>query len=126
LLGLLERLVTLITQEPTAATAALVAALTGENGATGRAWALEALTNVILPLLAGYGRTCNQAILVDHVEQRYRGLPGGGDNRVLVRICAVAGITPPHLAIDQQGLLEIWERFCSVQDCAHCPFRPGP
>jgi hypothetical protein len=124
LIGLLEGLAALLLQETEAAAPALVAALLVEDGTAGRAWALEAWTNVLLPLLAGYGRAYSQILLAERAERQYHTLQGGGDNRILARICAIAGIAPPRLAIDQQGLLEIWTRYCSMQDCALCPFVP--
>jgi hypothetical protein len=123
--GLLERLTRLFTEAPEPGTPALVGALMRDDSTAGRAWALESWTNVLLPLLAGYGRAYSHVLLADRAEQRYRTLRGGGDNRILARVCAVAGVTPPRLAIDQQGLLEIWARSCSVQDCANCPFAPA-
>jgi hypothetical protein len=122
LIGLLDRLAALFLQEPEAATPALVDALLVEEGTAGRAWALEAWANVLLPLLAGYGRAYSRLLLAERADQRYHTLQGGGDNRILARVCTIAGVTPPHLAIDQQGLLEIWTRYCSVQACARCPF----
>lgn len=122
LVGLLEDLVLLIDRAEPQAPTALIAALATPGLQSGRSWALEAWANVLLPLLAGYGGAMGRPALAERAEACYRSLPGGGENAVLGRMCAIAGLRlTPRRAIEQQGLLELWTRHCSVLACDNCP-----
>lgn len=123
--GLLTAMIELVEGEPPPAPARLVALLASDGA--GRSWALEAWTNVLLPLLAGFGQARGREGLTARAVALNEGLPGGGDNRILARMVAIAGLSEtPRLAIDQQGLLEIWSRHCGMQACATCPLRVVP
>ena len=122
LLQFIEDLVLLVDRAEPPAPAALLAALDVPGLQTGRSWALEAWTNVLLPLLAGYGGATGHATLAARAEACYRALPGGGENAVLERMRVIAGLAgTPRRAIEQQGLLGIWARHCSQLACGGCP-----
>lgn len=122
LTGLIEQLERLIDREEPPAAGDLIAALAVPGLQTGRSWALEAWTNVLLPLLTGYGGARGRPALAGRAEACYRALPGGGDNATLERMGAIAGLASlPRRALEQQGLLEIWTHHCSRLACAGCP-----
>ncbi len=124
--GFLEAISALVDRQPAPRTGELLAPLMPDGTAIGRSWALEAWTNVLLPLLAGAGQAQGSATLTERAERLYTTLPGGGDNRVLERMRAIAGLQEmPRRACEQQGLLHIWSRYCSEQRCAECPLTPG-
>jgi hypothetical protein len=120
--GFLQAIVDLVNRDPPLTAPTLAAALTPEGAAAGRSWALEAWANVLLPLVAGFAQAQGQAVLAERAGEHYATVPGGGDNQVLTRMLAITGLPAlPRLAIDQQGLLEIWSRRCSTQSCETCP-----
>jgi hypothetical protein len=107
-------------------TAACTEVLTAGRHAAGRAWALEAWANILLPMLHAYGQTAGPSALAEQAVAAYAELPGGGQNTVLARMTRIAGLsTVPRLAIEQQGLLQLWSTHCSHQRCATCPLA-GP
>jgi hypothetical protein len=122
LVGFFERVRALLASNPPATAPALVAALTPHGSHAGRSWALEAWTNVILPLLSAHGRHIGDKSLVARATEAYAYCPGGGDNSRLHRMVEIAGIAaPPRRAIEQQGLLHLWYTRCSRQNCGECP-----
>lgn len=122
LLGFLDHIAALINRQPLPGAAALIAPLMPAGGTTGRAWALEAWTNVLLPLLAGYGHAHEQPRLAARALEIYGTLPGGGENQLLERMVKITGLpATPRPAVEQQGLLQLWQRYCSIQACATCP-----
>jgi hypothetical protein len=126
LAGLLEHLVSILEVHPPASTSMLLAVLAPPGVTGGRAWALEAWTNVLLPLLAAYGRYTSNDHLVMSATGLYATLPGGGNNSKLDRMTHIAGLAAaPHKAIEQQGLLQLWSKFCSRQNCGECPLAAG-
>ncbi|HWE62793.1 MAG TPA: DUF2851 family protein [Chloroflexota bacterium] len=121
LCGFLERISALV-EQPGVTVAALLAPLLPDGASSGRGWALESWTNVLLPLLAGRGHAHNRALLATRALEIYGTLPGGGENRILERMVAIAGLPhAPRTAIEQQGLLQIWQDSCGTQACAACP-----
>lgn len=122
LCGLIERLADLVDRPNPPRIADLLAPLLPEGMGAGRAWALEAWTNTLLPLLAAAGPVLGREGLTEQAARLYATLPGGGDNRVLTRMRAITGMeTPPRTAIEQQGLLHLWTEYCSRQECEWCP-----
>jgi hypothetical protein len=120
--GCLQAMISLVDRDPPAAGAHLVALLAPDGAGAGRSWALEAWASVLLPLLAAYGAAEGTGTLAARAAGLYASLPGGGDNQLLARMLAITGLPAlPRLAVDQQGLLEIWSRHCSHQACATCP-----
>lgn len=121
LLGLLELLRTLVEAQGTTA-AVLMAALAAEGGSVGRGWALETWANVLLPCLAGDAATGGQGSRAERALALYLTLPGGGKNHTLAGMVAIAGLArTPRRAVEQQGLLQLWQTHCVRQECASCP-----
>jgi len=126
LLGLLERLRALVEAPGTTATS-LMAALAVEGAGGGRGWALETWANVLLPCLAGDAAARGRRALADGAHALYLSLPGGGENKTLAGMVTIAGLArTPRRAVEQQGLLQIWQTTCSRQECASCPLAGGP
>jgi uncharacterized protein DUF2851 len=122
LAGFLHRLTDLIDSAEPRPTPDLLEPLLPQGSGAGRSWALEGWANAFLPLLAALGSVVGRAELADRASRAYAVLPGGGDNRLLVRMCGFAGLAgTPRTAIGQQGLLHIWAEYCSRQDCPACP-----
>ena len=125
LLGLLERLRTLV-EDPGTTTSDLVAALAVEGAGGGRGWALETWANVLLPSLAGDAAADGRAGGAERALALYLTLPGGGENQILAGMVVIAGLARvPRRAVEQQGLLQIWHTSCSRQECAGCSLAGG-
>jgi hypothetical protein len=102
--------------------AAYVALLEADGRVPGRSWILEALANVLLPLVAARAGDEDNASLGERAVRAYTQLPGGGQNAVLERMTRITGLRmTPRAAVEQQGLLHLWSMYCSRQLCGLCP-----
>lgn len=102
--------------------AAYVALLEADGRVPGRSWSLEALANVLLPLVAARAGDEDNASLAERAVRAYAQLPGGGQNAVLERMTRITGLRmTPRAAVEQQGLLHLWSMYCSRQLCGLCP-----
>ncbi len=108
--------------EPPPTCGRLLSLLGTDRRLPGRSWGLESLTNTILPLVAAWALNTQNARLAARAERAYSGLPGGGQNAVLERMVRLTGIgATPRTAIEQQGLLHVWNSHCSARRCETCP-----
>lgn len=94
----------------------------------GRSRRLDIITNVILPFIAARAQTAGNERITELAEKSYRKLPKLQDNRPL-KEAIHRFFVPPSLsrelltnACRQQGLLEIYGRFCLSHnsDCQKC------
>jgi hypothetical protein len=109
---------TLVVRTPEALPGATPASL-------GEGRAVEMLANVVLPFAVAWAGARAEPALAATALVALAALPGTGRNDTLAamqEIVAPAGCRVERLsALQQQGLLHLYARHCSLHDCAGCP-----
>jgi len=120
-----KRAADLVDTEPAPTTAALVALLSTGTVATGAPGAWKPGPTCCCRSSPPMATPRCVSRVTHRATALYATLPGGGDNQKLETMRAIGGLPAlPRLAIEQQGLLEIWTRYCSTQHCLECPLAP--
>ena len=91
----------------------------------GRARAREIVVNILLPFFLAWAELTSQLSLKVRVLELYHSYPRMEENRVTRytgrRIFGPDGLKKINLARRQQGLIHLYNTFCSEQRCADCP-----
>src|SRR5205823_827204 len=96
----------------------------------GTARAREMLINVVVPFALAWAGAYEVPALAGSAQDVLAVLPGGGLNETLAAMQEVldpAGCRVERLTgLQQQGLLHLYARHCSLHDCAACPLARPP
>ena len=98
----------------------------GKNGPSllGRERAADIVINVLLPFTMAWSRINTRPELAEKAAGLYRRYPALKENTIARHMRRQLGIAGPaiHTARRQQGLLHIFQTFCTTGGCPDCPF----
>ena len=93
----------------------------------GRQRAAEIVINVFLPYLVAWASFLGDEVLACLARQAFAIYPKRGDNEIARYMAAfLVGHPRPHMARSgcrQQGLLQLYWRWCEAKQCGECPIR---
>ncbi len=94
----------------------------GAGVSLGRSRALDIVLNAIVPLLILYGQVHGAREVCRRALRLYGAIPPLQENSITVRMRRdlVQGRLPLRTARDQQGLLQLHQRYCLRGRCREC------